>query len=129
MEIEGAGIFRIIRFESPPAGAGLNTDTYVAPGKVNLLAGMIAETCVLLMKVVVRSWSPTRMTEAGTKLTPVAVTMMSGPLRGLESGDIELIAGLGLPVIPWMDGERKKEMLAAVLNDEVLTTANLSVSQ
>ena len=62
-------------FDVPPPGAGLKTVTLTAPALFKSLAGIAAVNCELLTKVVGRFCPPQLITDKGTKLLPLTVSV------------------------------------------------------
>ena len=69
---------KVSAVEVPPPGVGVKTVTDNVPAEAMSDAGIVAVSCVLLTKVVVRLAPLTRTTEAETKLLPVTVNVNPG---------------------------------------------------
>lgn len=82
--------------EFPPPGPGLNTVILNVPAVVKSLAGIMALSCVLLTKVVVRSKPPNLTTDPDTKLVPVTVKLNAASPAVLLEGEMLDVLGAGL---------------------------------
>ncbi len=72
----------------PPPGPGLNTEIAKAPGAPNKLTGMVAISCVELVKLVGRTASLANTFDCETNPLPVTVIASSGELAVVVAGDI-----------------------------------------
>jgi hypothetical protein len=80
----------------PPPGEAVKTVIDSVPGEAMSDAGIVAVSCVLLTKVVVRLAPLTRTTEAETKLLPVTVNVNPGLPAVALVGEILANDGGGL---------------------------------
>jgi len=85
-------------FEVPPPGAGFVTVTGNVPVAATSIAGIMARSVVLEMKVVVAA-SPLKFTtEPEMKFAPFTVSVKSALPAGIEVGVIETVVGRGFGV-------------------------------
>lgn len=82
-------------FERPPPGVGLLTVIATEPAVAISAAGISADNCVGLIKVVVLSVLPMRTVELATKFWPFTVRVMPGVPATTFEGFREVIAGRG----------------------------------
>src|SRR5215471_11135975 len=95
---EGTGLLtvRVTTPDVPPPGAGFATVTDSDPAAAISLAGMVAVSCVLLTKVVVRLDPFTLTTEPDMKLLPVKVRVNAAPPAFTLAGEMLAREGAGL---------------------------------
>jgi hypothetical protein len=95
---DGAGLFTVnIKVGLvPPPGVGVKTVIDNVPAEAMSDAGIVAVSCVLLTKVVVRFAPLTCTTEAETKLLPVTVNVNPGLPAVALAGEILANDGCGL---------------------------------
>jgi hypothetical protein len=95
---DGAGLFTVnVKVALvPPPGVGVKTVIDNVPAEAMSDAGIVAASCVLLTKVVVRFAPLTRTTEAETKLLPVTVNVNAGLPAVALVGDMLANDGCGL---------------------------------
>jgi hypothetical protein len=99
MLVSDGAVLLTVKFNDPdvpPPGVGLKTVMDNVPAEATSDAGIVAVSCVLLTKVVVRFAPLTRTTEAETKLLPVTVNVNPGlPVAALV-GEMLVNDGNGL---------------------------------
>ena len=85
-------------FDSPPAGAGLNTETFTVPAVPTAMsaAGISAVSCVPENVVGVMSAPFQRTTELLTKPVPSTVRVKAAPPAVALDGVSEVTVGIGL---------------------------------
>ena len=87
---------KVSAVDVPPPGAGVKTVIDNVPEEATSDAGIVAVSCVLLTKAVVRLAPLTRTTEAEIKLLPVTVNVNPGLPAVALVGDILANDGAGL---------------------------------
>ena len=83
--------------DSPPPGAGVNTLTDTERALATSAAEMLARSCVLLTKVVVRLAPFQRTTDEGTKPLPLTVRVSAPLPAAVLAGARLLTTGAGGP--------------------------------
>ena len=98
--VVGTGLFTVkfTPFDSPPPGAGLNTEMVKLPETVRSLAGIEAVTWLSEMNVVVRLEPLNLTTEFETKFAPLTVSVKAPSPTVLVLGEMFTIEGTGLLV-------------------------------
>jgi hypothetical protein len=89
-------IDRVWLFEVAPPGVGLKTVIVRVPVDATSLAGIVADSCVELMNVVVRSEPFTRTTEFATKFVPFTVSAKPPLPTKTVDGAMLVVVGTGL---------------------------------
>lgn len=87
---------KLCALEVPPPGVGLNTLILYVPGVLKSFAGMVALSCVLLTKVVIRFESLNLTTDPDTKFVPLTVMLNSASPAVLLDGRMPVVVGTGL---------------------------------
>src|SRR5262245_17688226 len=88
----------------PPPGAGEHTVTCPVPVVATSVAGIAADSCVLLTNVVGRSAPFHRTTDAATKLLPLATSVNAAPSVGALPGVSDVRTGVPLGPAPTVTG-------------------------
>jgi hypothetical protein len=96
--IAGTGLLtgKLTALEDPPPGAGLKTVMLEVPPVARSLAGIAAESWLLLTKTVALSDPFHRTTDPPTKLAPFTTRVKGEPPVAAELGLMPLILGVGL---------------------------------
>ena len=89
-------IVKLTELEVPPPGAGLTTVTFAVPAAAMSVAGIVAVSCVALIKVVVRALPFHLTPEPATKPLPLIVNENPAPPAVIEFGFKFAIVGNGL---------------------------------
>lgn len=99
--IVGAGllIVKLAAPELPPPGVGLKTVTFAVPAEAASAAVMLADNCVLLAKVVVRSLPFQRTTEFATNPVPFTIKVKVLVPAVTALGLRLVIVGAGLLIV------------------------------
>lgn len=94
--VVGLLIVKLNEEEVPPPGAGVTTVTAAVHAVAMFAEGTLAESCVLLVNVVVSAVPFQFTTEPLIKLLPVTLSVNVAPPAVAEEGEIEESDGTGL---------------------------------